>query len=71
MIPDRLALQQIARRAMQDRGFEPDYPPAVLDQVARLPNTTVLSDGRRDLRALAWASMDADAVYRTGAGLKR
>lgn len=56
----RLTLQRIARQAMLDRGFEPDYPPAVLDEVAALQPPTMSADGARDLRDLAWASIDND-----------
>jgi len=59
MSSPRTFLQQIARQAMQDRGFEPDFPPAALAQVARL-DAPASPDGRRDLRALPWCSIDND-----------
>ena len=52
-------LKQIAHQAMRDRGFEPDFSPAALAQVARLSEAAPL-EGRRDLRALPWCSIDND-----------
>src|SRR5713101_3692470 len=43
----RSDLKEIARRAMADRGLEPDFAPPV-------------GDGIRDLRALLWCSIDND-----------
>jgi VacB/RNase II family 3'-5' exoribonuclease len=59
-IPARAALERIARHAMRDRGFEPDYPTPVKLEVARLHEPPVHANGRRDLRALLWASIDND-----------
>jgi exoribonuclease-2 len=56
----RVALEQVARRAMEARGFEPDYPPPVQAEVARLRDPPAHAAGRRDLRALLWASIDND-----------
>ena len=44
---------------MRDRGFEPEFSPAARAQVARLPDAAPL-DRRRDLRDLAWCSIDND-----------
>ena len=57
----RSLLRDIAREAMLDRGFEPDFSSAARAQVAQLlhpghPST----DGRRDLRDLPWCSIDND-----------
>jgi len=54
----RSILQAIARRAMVDRGFDPDFPPGARAQLARLADPPV--DGARDLRALPWSSIDND-----------
>ena len=62
----RSTLRAIARRAMIERGFEPDYPPAATAQVNELsenagPNSDRPFDsaqGRRDLRQLLWCSID-------------
>jgi VacB/RNase II family 3'-5' exoribonuclease len=52
-------LRDVARRAMLERGLEPDYPPAVLREVAAL-HAPARPDGAdvRDLRALLWCSID-------------
>ena len=59
MSSPRAFLQQIARQAMRDRGFEPDFSPAALAQVAGLA-PAASTDGRRDLRNLLWCSIDND-----------
>ena len=59
MSSPRAFLQQIARQAMRDRGFEPDFSPAALAQVAQL-HSAAPADGRRDLRDLLWCSIDND-----------
>src|SRR5580765_1292144 len=56
-------LQSIARQVMLDHGFEPDFPPAVQQQVASLSQKPPLpSSGGdvRDLRSLLWSSIDND-----------
>ncbi len=52
----RERLQSIARRALIERGFEPDLPAAAVEELRRLGNTPL--DGRRDLRSLPWSSID-------------
>jgi len=59
MSSPRAFLQQIARQAMRDRGFEPDFSAAALRQVASL-SPAPPTDGRRDLRKLLWCSIDND-----------
>jgi exoribonuclease II len=55
----RVDLGAIARQAMLERGLEPDFPNDAVRQVAALSGPAV--DGSaRDLRALAWASIDND-----------
>lgn len=53
-------LQDIARRAMRDRGFDPTYSPSVLDELQALPNVARPASGHRDLRDLPWSSIDND-----------
>jgi VacB/RNase II family 3'-5' exoribonuclease len=57
-------LQEIARRAMQERGLEPDFPTAALAQAAELrePGRFALHPGApvQDLRHLPWFSIDND-----------
>jgi VacB/RNase II family 3'-5' exoribonuclease len=55
-------LRDIARRAMKQRGFEPDFPPAVLSETAAVtqPAARPVSPPASDLRELAWCSIDND-----------
>lgn len=57
----RAGLRSIARRAMIERGFLPDFSAAAMAELARIE--TVVTDGDsdiRDLRGLLWASIDND-----------
>ncbi len=57
----RARLRAIAVRAMRERGFAPEFPPAVNEQVSRLggpPQST--EEPTRDLRPLLWCSIDND-----------
>src|SRR3954465_6191349 len=56
----RSRLREIARQAMLDRGFEPDFSPAARAQVAQLHAGPPPSGLRRDLRDLPWCSIDND-----------
>jgi VacB/RNase II family 3'-5' exoribonuclease len=63
MSSSRRFLQEIAREAMRDRGFEPDFSPAAQAQVAELEKKLSVegpSPGRQDLRDLIWCSIDND-----------
>jgi VacB/RNase II family 3'-5' exoribonuclease len=54
-------LAGIAHRAMIDNGFEPDLPPAVLDELESLqtnPQPNALDSLTQDLRSLLWSSID-------------
>ncbi|HET7208653.1 MAG TPA: RNB domain-containing ribonuclease, partial [Terriglobales bacterium] len=56
-------LQQAARESMIERGFEPDFPPQVQQELAILQSNppSLKSDGNiRDLRNLLWSSIDND-----------
>ena len=57
----RSDLAQIARQAMIDRGLEPEFSPAVEQEMARItgPAHEVLPD-IRDLTSLLWCSIDND-----------
>jgi len=59
MSSPRRFLEEIAREAMRDRGFEPDFSRAAEAQVAALSGPAA-PDGRRDLRDLIWCSIDND-----------
>jgi VacB/RNase II family 3'-5' exoribonuclease len=61
--PSHLDLQAIAKRIMEQRGFEPDFPAAVSDQLATLrqsPPRIRAGGDIRDLRSLLWSSIDND-----------
>jgi VacB/RNase II family 3'-5' exoribonuclease len=56
-------LQSTAKDIMRQYGFEPDFPPAVEQQLAQLrANPPALTAGGdvRDLRKLLWSSIDND-----------
>jgi exoribonuclease-2 len=57
---DRATLSAIARRAMIDRGMEPDFSPAVRDELRHIAGPAGPGVGARDLRGLLWASIDND-----------
>jgi exoribonuclease-2 len=57
----RAALERIARRAMIEREFHPDFSPAALAEIAAVKPVPLDRDpARRDLRDLPWASIDND-----------
>jgi exoribonuclease-2 len=57
--PNRSLLRSIARRAMVERGLEPDFSAAALDQ-ARDASPAGPDGAARDLRDLLWSSIDND-----------
>jgi exoribonuclease-2 len=58
---ERTLLLRVARRAMVEHGFEPEFPPAALAEIAALPDGAGTRDAdARDLRALPWCSIDND-----------
>ena len=61
--PTQVDLQAVAKEVMQQRGFNPDFPPAVQKQLADLrahPPQTAAGKDVRDLRNLLWSSIDND-----------
>src|SRR5215208_5993437 len=71
MSSPRRFLQEIAREAMRDRGFEPDFSHEALAQAASLehqapssklqaPSSKLPDSSRRDMRDLPWCSIDND-----------
>ena len=61
--PSHVDLQAIAKEVMQQRGFEPDFPAAVQQQLADLrahPPQVASGKDVRDLRDLLWSSIDND-----------
>jgi VacB/RNase II family 3'-5' exoribonuclease len=57
----RSDLKEIARRAMVDRGLEPDFAPPVQAELDRIPGAAPpAGDEIRDLRGLLWCSIDND-----------
>jgi len=54
-------LRAIARRVMIERGFLPDFAPAVKGEVTRIQAAVAGNDAEaRDLRMLLWCSIDND-----------
>ncbi|MEO8305958.1 MAG: RNB domain-containing ribonuclease [Betaproteobacteria bacterium] len=54
-------LRAIARRVMRERGLQPDYSRAVLDEAKAITGPATASGVEfRDLRDLPWASIDND-----------
>jgi VacB/RNase II family 3'-5' exoribonuclease len=50
-----------ARRSMTERGFAPDYPPQVLEELATLQaNPPKTNPAAKDLQHLLWSSIDND-----------
>jgi VacB/RNase II family 3'-5' exoribonuclease len=64
MIPraeHRSFLLRLAYQAMRERGFEPDFPPAVVAAVKAMPTaSSEVFRGIRDARELLWCSIDND-----------
>ncbi|HEY7190284.1 MAG TPA: RNB domain-containing ribonuclease [Vicinamibacterales bacterium] len=60
MANPRATLRAIARQAMLERGFEPDYPPAAIAQTQHLADSAPAAGDYRDLRQLPWCSIDND-----------
>jgi exoribonuclease-2 len=60
--PSRHLLKGIARRAMLERGLEPEFSRAVLAEVRALDRAATAGDDPaiRDLRGLLWSSIDND-----------
>jgi exoribonuclease-2 len=57
----KVDLREIARRAMLDRGLEPEFPPRAIEQAARITGPASERDAKiRDLRSLVWCSIDND-----------
>jgi exoribonuclease-2 len=58
---DRTRLRQIAVRAMRERGLDPAFPPDALAEVGAISGPPAATEEpTRDLRALAWFSIDND-----------
>lgn len=59
----KVDLQAIAKEVMQQRGFHPDFPPEVQEQLQQLrahPPEIAAGNDIRDLRDLLWSSIDND-----------
>jgi VacB/RNase II family 3'-5' exoribonuclease len=57
---DRALLAAVARKAMIERGLEPDFPTAAKDELSEIRSAAAADAGERDLRDLLWASIDND-----------
>jgi exoribonuclease-2 len=53
-------LTALARRAMRERGLEPDFPAAALAQAEQMRAPAASGNGTVDLRHLPWCSIDND-----------
>ena len=61
--PSHIDLQAIAKDVMRQRGFHPDFPQEVQEQLADLranPPQIATGNDIRDLRNLLWSSIDND-----------
>ncbi len=59
--PHRIILQELAQKAMIDRGLLPDFSAEALAELGRIQAPAAVGDGSiRDLRQLLWASIDDD-----------
>ncbi len=61
--PSQLDLQTIAKTVVQQHGFQPDFSPAVQQQLQQLrthPPTLAPAADVRDLRSQLWSSIDND-----------
>ena len=57
----RALLLRVAKQAMIEHGLEPEFPAAALAEAQHLePPAAPFGDGVRDLRQLAWCSIDND-----------
>ena len=57
---DRAILTAVARQAMIERGLEPDFSPAVQQELAAVRGPANATSDLRDLRNCLWASIDND-----------
>lgn len=57
---DRAILASIARRAMLERGLEPDFPETAQQEMATIGGPAGSTNDACDLRDLLWASIDND-----------
>ncbi len=57
---DRTALADLARHAMEERGFLTDFPKEALAEAERLDGGIAAGSSVRDLRDLLWCSIDND-----------
>ncbi|MGH9513334.1 MAG: RNB domain-containing ribonuclease [Terriglobales bacterium] len=56
-------LQEVAKQVMMQYGFQPDFPPAIAQQLSQLkakPPNIAPGPGIPDLRNLLWSSIDND-----------
>lgn len=61
-MPSTPSLSELARQAMIERGLLPDFPDAVIKEVAAIPDTAhpIATTSFRDLRHFLWISIDND-----------
>jgi ribonuclease R len=56
----RSILEEIARRAMVEKGLWPEFSAEVMAEVERIPAPAQVDDNIRDQRELLWSSIDND-----------
>ena len=54
---NRSSLREIARRAMIERGLDPDFSPSALQQLDSIQKAAEPSDGLLDLARPFWGSI--------------
>lgn len=63
-VAPQVDLQSAARQIMEEHGFQPDFTPAVEQQLSEILNGAGADSplpGLRDLRSLLWSSIDNDS----------
>jgi exoribonuclease R len=56
----RVELQRVARKAMLDRGLQPEFDAVALKQLEGIRGPATTEGAVRDLRDLLWCSIDND-----------
>lgn len=54
----KISLEEIAQQVMRERGFVPEFPEPVLQELEMIDHPAVAHDAYRDMRGLLWISID-------------
>lgn len=57
-VKKKVTLEEIARRAMIERGFIPDFPESAIRELATIKTAAAAHDSCRDMRGALWISID-------------